>query len=79
MSVSFVAQRNSRAHLENNTFILNKGVKSSVIWPIENTAKSMFRKKFVYITWPSPFSELCLAGRKNFLQVIIVSDCNLRK
>ena len=29
-----------------------------MIWPIKNTAKSSFRKKFVYITWPCPFKNI---------------------
>ena len=42
MSVSFVSLRSSRVHLQNNTFILRKAVKVSVIWPIKSTAKSSF-------------------------------------
>ena len=56
MSVSFVSLRSSRVRLQNNTFILKKKQwKVSVIWPIKSTAKSSFRNKFVYITWPCPF------------------------
>ena len=50
MSISFVSLRSSRVHLQNKTIILRKILKISVIWSIENAAKSLFRKKFVYIT-----------------------------
>ena len=48
-SVSSVSLRSSRVHLQNNTFILRKLVKNLCDMAYQNTAKSSFRKKFVYI------------------------------
>ena len=50
ISVSFVSLQSSRVRLQNSTVILRNIVKISVIRPIKNTAKSSFRKKFVYVT-----------------------------
>ena len=55
MSVSFVSLRSTRVHLQNNIFILGKVMENHCDMAYQKSAKSSFRKKFVYITWPCPF------------------------
>ena len=56
-----------------------------VLSPIKNTAKSSFRKKFVYITWPCPFNfpthtiqEAGRSIRKWFDQCSFLESSNFR-
>ena len=50
MSVSVVSLRSTRVHLQNNSFHFGKVVANLCDMADQNTAKSSFRKKFVYIT-----------------------------
>ena len=50
VSGSLVFLRDSKVHLQNNTFTLRNYCKISVMWPIQNKGESSFHKTFVYIT-----------------------------
>ena len=55
----FISLENSRVHLQNNTYILRKVGKISVIWTINNPENHRFERSLFTLRDPAPLSYIC--------------------